>query len=147
MSADTARTAPARDDTQHRHTPRLLIADDDIVVQSMLCAQLDRAFDIVGGALDTDQAIKLAESCQPDVAIIDVEMPCGGGLRATREIHERVPRTAIVVLSADESDATVLAILNAGAIAYLRKGMTGQELTRILHASIAAHAKSLAGNG
>lgn len=147
MSAETARTAPARDDTQRRHTPRLLIADDDLLVQSTLCAQLDRAFDIVGGALDTDQAITLAESCQPDVAIIDVEMPGGGGLRATREIHERVPRTAIVVLSADESDATVLAILKAGAIAYLRKGTTGQELTRVLHASIAAHAKSLAANG
>ncbi len=146
MSAHTARTARARDDSEGGQRPRLLIADDDLLVHATLCAQLDEEFEIVGGALDSDQAIELAESCQPDVAIIDVEMPAGGGLRATREIHERVPRTAIVVLSADESDAVVLAMLQAGAMAYLRKGMSGQELTRILRSAIAAHAKSVAAN-
>jgi DNA-binding NarL/FixJ family response regulator len=143
MTPDTGRTAPGRDDARSRQTPRLLIADDDLFVQSALCAQLDKEFDIVGGALDADEAIELAERHQPDVAIIDVEMPAGGGLRAAREIHERAPGTAIVALSSDESSSVVLAMLNAGAITYLRKGMTAHELTRILHSSISAHVQTL----
>lgn len=139
MTADPAPTTRDRGGALSRPAPRLLIADDDRFVQSSLCAQLDKQFEIVGGAIDAEQAIELAERHRPDVAIIDVEMPAGGGLRAAREIRACSPDTAIVALSGDESSAIVLAMLQAGAIAYLRKGMAGPELTRILHSAIAAH--------
>lgn len=124
--------------------PRLLLADDDPVVQSALSMQLHRHFKIVGGARDADQAIMMAESHQPDVAIIDVQMPGGGGLRATREIHARDPRIAIVALSSDESDSVVLAMLEAGAITYVRKGRPAGELIGILRSAIAASANLIA---
>ncbi len=138
-----ADSAPSASERTHA-TPgraRLLIADDDRVVQTALYMQLNRDFEIVGGAYDADAAIALADEHQPEVAIVDVQMPGGGGVRATREIHARAPRTAIVALSSDESDSVVLAMLEAGAMAYVRKGKPGHELAAILRSSIDAHAK------
>ncbi|MDX6692026.1 MAG: hypothetical protein QOG15_3483 [Solirubrobacteraceae bacterium] len=120
--------------------PSLLIADDDSVVVSTLCAQLSQSFHVVAAARDAEDAIALAHKHQPDVAILDVQMPAGGGLRATKEMQTRSPNTAIVVLSADESDGEVRDVIAAGAIAYVRKGATTQELASTLHRAIDAHA-------
>src|SRR3954451_11436669 len=87
--------------------PRVLIADDDPDVRAALRAQLTGGFEIVAAAADTDEAIALAAEHQPDLAVVDVQMPGGGGLRATREIRAAAPRTAIVALSADESERIV----------------------------------------
>jgi DNA-binding NarL/FixJ family response regulator len=127
-----------------QRTLKLLIADDDVVLQASLKARLGAAFDIVGGALDAEQAIELAELHRPDVAIIDVRMPRGGGLRATREISERSPGTTIVALSCDESEPIVVAMLEAGAETYVQKGVTATQLIRVLESAIAAHATLLA---
>src|SRR5664280_1942301 len=82
--------------------PRLLIADDDPVARSALSIQLGADFELVGTAKEAEEAIAVAEQQEPDVAIIDVQMPAGGGLRATREIHARVPHTANVRHSNEE---------------------------------------------
>jgi DNA-binding NarL/FixJ family response regulator len=116
-----------------------LIADDDPIVQSLLDMTLSREFDVVGLAGDGEQAIELAKDCRPDAALIDVEMPAGGGLHAVRGIQEVAPDTAIVVLSIDESDGVVREMLQAGAVAYLRKGLAPQALAEALIDSIAAH--------
>jgi len=121
--------------------PRLLIADDDPVARSALSIQLGADFELVGTAKDAEEAIAVAEQQEPDVAIIDVQMPAGGGLRATREIHARVPHTAIVILSIDEQHESVVELLNAGAMSYCRKGIPAHELTANLQMAIAAHAR------
>jgi two-component system, NarL family, nitrate/nitrite response regulator NarL len=121
--------------------PRVLIADDDPDVRAALGAQLAGQFEVVGSAADTDEAIALATDVKPDVAIVDVQMPGGGGLRATREICEATPATAIVALSADESERVVLDMLRAGAVAYVRKGVAAGELATLLHEALRAHAK------
>ena len=131
-------------DARSPASPRLLIADDDPLVHSTLCAGLDEEFDIVGLAVDADQAIDVAERQQPDVAIIDIEMPGGGGLRATLEIRELAPCTAIVALSTGKDAGTVLAMLRAGAVAYVRKDTAASELRRVLRLAVAVHADSLA---
>lgn len=120
---------------------RLLIADDDAVVRSTLTNQLRLEFDIVAGASDATEAIALTDEHRPDVVILDVQMPGGGGLRATREIRACAPLTAIVALSADESDGVVQDMLLAGAMTYVRKGTPLAELARALNRSIAAHAQ------
>lgn len=120
---------------------RLLIADDEPLVRAMLLAQLQPDFEVVASAADADEAIALAREHQPDVAIVDVEMPGGGGLRATREIRACSPGTAVLVLSSDESDAGVLAMLQAGAVSYFRKGLAASALSSALSESIDAHAK------
>ena len=120
--------------------PRLMIADDDPVVQTMLDMSLSYEFDVVGLAADGREAIEVAKSSQPDVAIVDVEMPEGGGMRAVRGIHEVAPRTAIVVLSVDESEGLIRELMQAGAVAYLRKGVAPKVVADALRNSIEAHA-------
>ena len=121
--------------------PRVLIADDDPDVRDALCAQLAGGFEVVATASDTDEAIALAAEQQPDLAIVDVQMPGGGGLRATREIRAGAPRTAIVALSADESERMVRDMLTAGAVTYVRKGVGAEELAALLRESLEAEAQ------
>jgi PAS domain S-box-containing protein len=120
--------------------PRLMIADDDRVVQSVLAAELGEQFELVGVAGDGDAAIELARTSQPDVAIVDVGMPKGGGPRAVRGILEVAPNTAIVILSGNESDETVRELIRAGAIAYCPKGIDPREFAELLVSSIAVRA-------
>jgi diguanylate cyclase (GGDEF)-like protein/PAS domain S-box-containing protein len=121
-----------------RELPRALLADDDPLVGVALSAQLKGHFSIVGLANDADSAIALAREQHPDVALVDVEMP-GGGLHATRGIHQGSPATAVVILTADEARSPVLQFLDAGAIAYLRKGIPAGQLDALLTEAIAAH--------
>jgi DNA-binding NarL/FixJ family response regulator len=120
-----------------RHT--LLIADDDPIVRTTLTAALRREFEVVGAAKDSDEAISIAALKQPDVALVDVAMPGGGGITAVRGIVAASPATAVVVLSGDEIDSVVRDLLRAGASSYLRKGIGFAELAQALAASIEAH--------
>jgi DNA-binding NarL/FixJ family response regulator len=127
-------------DSNTDRRPRLMIADDDPVVRSMLDMSLGGQFDVVGVAVDSDEAIELARERQPDAAIVDVDMPKGGGLRAVRGIVDVAPDTAIVILSGDESDAVVRELILAGAMAYQRKGGPQDAIAQSLNDSITAHA-------
>jgi DNA-binding NarL/FixJ family response regulator len=115
---------------------RVMIADDDQVVRSMLSESLGKEFDVVGAAIDGEDAVKMAAWSQPDVALIDVQMPNGGGLRAVHGIVKLAPETAIVILSSGESEASVQEMLTAGAIAYCRKGVSPALLARSLRDSV-----------
>ena len=126
-------------DPAHLPPPRVLVADDDLFIHSVLTTLLRAEFEIVATARDAEQAIALAAEHSPDVAIVDVEMPLGGGLHAARGIRSRSPGTAIVAFSADESRQGVLDMLDAGAILYLRKDIDAHQLTTRLRAAIAAH--------
>jgi DNA-binding NarL/FixJ family response regulator len=119
--------------------PTLLIADDDPVVCSMLSIALEQRFDIVAAVDSGEHAVARAIETRPDAAVIDVQMPEGGGSRAVNGIVEACPDTAIVVLSGDETDGVVRALVQAGAMAYVRKGIGAQELIELLETSIRAH--------
>ncbi|MGA2927329.1 MAG: diguanylate cyclase [Solirubrobacteraceae bacterium] len=127
-------TSPTRPDGER---PRVVIADDEPVVRAAISAQLRSQFDVVGQADDADGAIRLAQSCRPDVALIDVEMP-GGGLYATQVIRVQSPDTAIVILSSDRTRASVLEFLDAGATAYLRKGSSPKHLAERINEALSA---------
>src|ERR1700748_676027 len=118
--------------------PTLLIADDDAVVRSMLSLTLERQFDIIGAARDSDQAIALAQAAQPDVALIDVQMPGGGGLRAIQGLTDVSPQAAAVILSGDEFEPMVRELMIAGAMTYVRKGIAPADLTALLPRAIRA---------
>lgn len=122
---------------------RVLIADDDPVVQASLRMSLAAAFEIVAEASDSAQAVELAAVAKPDVAIVDVNMP-GGGLRAVQGIHEVSPATAIVVLSSDELSAVVRELVLAGATTYCRKGVSPEVLSDLIARSIRARAAEIA---
>lgn len=122
--------------------PRLLIADDDPVVRSALGMTLERQFEVVAVAGDSHGAITRAQEHAPDAAIVDVDMPGGGGPSAVRGILEVSPDTAIVVLSGDESDSVVRELLQMGAITYCRKGIEPTRLVEALQRSIIAHRRA-----
>jgi DNA-binding NarL/FixJ family response regulator len=121
--------------------PRVVFADDDPVVLATLASQLAHAFECVGTAKNADHAITLVESLRPELVILDVDMPGGGAIRATREIHFRSPETAIVILSCDEMRQGVVELLNSGAVTYLRKGIDQQSLITKLTIAMQAHGR------
>jgi len=106
-------------------------------MRSTLSAQLSRHFEIVGGAKDTGEAIALVEEHRPDAALLDVEM-LGGGLEAVQQISKRFPGICLIILLADESHQGVIDLLDAGATAYVRKGLTGPQITTKLADSMNA---------
>jgi DNA-binding NarL/FixJ family response regulator len=117
------------------HSPlRLLIADDDPVMRMLLAAVVgaQAGIEIVAEAADADEAIALAERHQPDVALLDIEMPCGGGLHAAREIHARQPSIRLLALSAHQSDEARATMEEAGVSGYVVKGAPPDEVLRAL---------------
>jgi EAL domain-containing protein (putative c-di-GMP-specific phosphodiesterase class I)/CheY-like chemotaxis protein len=103
---------------------RVLVAEDDLTVREALCALIVRepGLELVGAAGDGQEAIEMAEAERPDVAVVDVRMPEGGGQHAARGINQRSPETKVIALSADESRDTVFEMLEAGVVGYLVKG-------------------------
>ena len=118
--------------TPAKHPPpvRVVIADDDPIVLESLAAVLagEASFELVATARDADEAIAQALRLRPDVVLVDVQMPAGGGPRATREIVELLPQTAVVALSANDDRDSVFRMIEAGAIGYLIKGCAASEV-------------------
>ncbi len=109
---------------------RVLIADDEAVLRSALADLVasDYDFEVVGTAKDADEAISLAEETRPDVALVDVRMPAGGGLRVAEELRQRLPGTRVLAHTAVDDRATVVRMLQGGAVGYLVKGTQPSEI-------------------
>jgi EAL domain-containing protein (putative c-di-GMP-specific phosphodiesterase class I)/ActR/RegA family two-component response regulator len=114
---------------------RVVVADDDNAVVDVLRALIQSQDDLrfVGSANDTESAIALAVKERPDVALVDVRMPGGGGVRAAREITRRCPPTKVIALTAHEDQETVIAMMAAGANAYIPKGESTERILREIH--------------
>jgi DNA-binding NarL/FixJ family response regulator len=120
---------------------RVLVADDEAEVRAALVDLLRTCctIDVVGVAASTDEAVTLAALHQPDVVVMDVKMPGGGGAAATRTIRQGHPQTQIVALSAYQDRATVLEMLDAGAVAYITKGAPAAEITAAVQRAADGH--------
>lgn len=108
----------------------VLLADDAAVVRIALGELIDGddRFHVVGSAGDATEAIALALELCPDLALVDVRMPGGGGVEACRKIREALPTICVVALSAVSSPSLRRRMADAGADAYLTKGTCGDEL-------------------
>lgn len=120
------------------HDIRVLIAEDEDAVRDALVdlVSSDPSMQVVGAAPDADRAIELARDTKPDVALIDVKMPGGGGPRAAREIRDHSPQTHLVALSAYEDRSTVLEMLRAGVVGYIVKGTPADEILDTIRRSM-----------
>ena len=114
---------------------RVLVADDEPALRDALSELLaqDPTLTLVGAAGDADEAASIAAREQPDVALVDVSMPAGGGPRAAREIARSSPHTRVIALSAFEDRTTVMEMLRAGAVGYLVKGAAGEDIVGSIH--------------
>jgi EAL domain-containing protein (putative c-di-GMP-specific phosphodiesterase class I)/CheY-like chemotaxis protein len=109
---------------------RVLVADDDPVLRDALSALIgsDESMELVGAAHNAPQAVELAVRHRPDVAVLDVRMPGGGGPKAALEIREMSPSTRVLAFSAYEDRSTVIDMLRAGAVGYLLKGTRPRDI-------------------
>jgi DNA-binding NarL/FixJ family response regulator len=115
---------------------RVLIADDHPVFRDGLRVLLDSLPDaeVVGEAASGEEAVKLAISEQPDVILMDLQMPGINGIEATRTILRTAPHIGVLVVTMFEDDDSVFAAMRAGARGYLLKGADQQEILRGIRA-------------
>jgi len=118
---------------------RILIADDHAVVREGTRQILEQEpdLDVVAEAADGEEAVRLADSSKPDVAIIDIAMPKVDGVEATKQVKALHPDIAVLILTAYDDDQFVFGLLEAGAAGYLLKSVRGRELVdavRRIHA-------------
>lgn len=118
-------------------TIRLIIVDDHIKVHQGIAAIID-AFDdleIVGHASNGQEAITLVSEHHPDLVLMDVIMPVMNGIEATREIHAKMPHIRVLALSSFQDGDSVRAMLNAGAIGYVLKNASIDDLAHTIRAA------------
>ncbi len=115
---------------------RVLIADDHPVFRSGLRALIDQTDDLtcVGDADNADAAADKARLLAPDVAVLDLRMPGGGGLSATRRIAATSPGVGILLLTMHDDERSVLAAMRAGARGYALKGSDEEDVIRAIRA-------------
>jgi DNA-binding NarL/FixJ family response regulator len=115
---------------------QVLICDDHKDFRQGLRALLDTVPDltVVGEAHDGDSAVRAAAALQPDVVLMDLNMPGTNGVDATRRILHTSPHIGVVVLSMVEDNDSIFAVLQAGARGYLLKGARKADILRAIHA-------------
>jgi len=115
---------------------KILIADDHAVVREGTRQILEQEadMDVVAEAADGEEAVRLAGSSKPDVAIIDIAMPKLDGIEATKQIKTLYPAIAVLILTAYDDDQFVFSLLEAGAAGYLLKSVRGSELIEAVRA-------------
>ncbi len=121
---------------------RIMIVDDHAVVRSGLSRFLmvNKDFKLVGEASDGVEAIQMVSLYHPDVVLMDLMMPGGDGVTATREIHQKYPRVRVIALTSFSEQNLIQGALQAGAIAYLQKNVTAAELASAIRSAYAGRA-------
>ncbi len=121
---------------------RVLIADDHLLFRDGLRALLQTAPDteLVGEATTGEEAVTLAMTMQPDVILMDIQMPDLDGIEATRRIVQMSPHIGVLVVTMFEDDDSVFAAMRAGARGYLLKDARGDEVINAIRAVAAGQA-------
>lgn len=120
----------------------VLVADDSAPFRTGLRALLASARDIqlVGEAIDGNEAVEKALTLQPDVVLMDLQMPALNGIEATRKVMQSSPHIAVVMLTMFDDDDSVFAAMQAGARGYLLKGALRHEVLTAVRAAAAGEA-------
>jgi len=118
---------------------QVLVVDDHQIVRDGLVALLGalEGIEVVGAASDGREALHLVAETEPDVVVMDIQMPNLDGIEATRFITGRHPDVKVVMLTMNEDDDTVLAAIRAGASGYLLKGSGADEVHNAVRAAAA----------
>ena len=112
---------------------RVVLADDHLLVRQSLKSLLEReGFTVVGEASDGQEALRLAESLEPHIAVIDITMPVLNGLEAARELSRRSPKTNTILLTQHGEDQYVSEALAAGVRGYVLKSQAASDLVQAI---------------
>jgi len=108
---------------------RVFLVDDHHLFRSGVRAELGDAVEVVGEASEVEPAIEMIGERTPDVVLVDVHMPAGGGEQVIRSVQARHPDVRFLALSVSDAADDVIAIIRAGARGYVTKTISGPELT------------------
>ena len=140
MSAGASAATDVTDVRDTEHSPiRILVADDHPVVRDGLVAVLSTQLDfaVVGEAGGGEEVLRQVADLQPDVLLLDLEMPEMDGVETLRRLREAKSGVRVIVFTAFDTDDRILAAVRAGAQGYLLKGVPREEVfqaVRVVHA-------------
>jgi DNA-binding NarL/FixJ family response regulator len=128
--------------------PRVVIVDDHELFRAGVRSELDGLVDVVGEAATVEEAVERIRDEQPDVVLLDVHMPGGGGPEVLLRVGQERPATRFLALSVSDDPEDVIAVIRAGARGYVTKTVSGAELAdsiRRVHGGDAVFSPRLAG--
>jgi DNA-binding NarL/FixJ family response regulator len=108
--------------------PRVIIVDDHGLFRSGVRSELGGEVDVVGEADDVQPAVSLIGECLPDVVLLDVHLPGGGGQMVVSAVRAEHPEVRFLALSASDAPEDVIAVIRAGARGYVTKTISGDDL-------------------
>ena len=109
-------------------TPTVVIVDDHRIFRSGVRAELGEAVEVLGEAESIEDAVRAITELEPDVVLLDVHMPGGGGVEVIGQVSKARPQQRFLALSVSDDPQDVIAIVRAGARGYVTKTITGDEL-------------------
>ena len=128
--------------------PRVVIVDDHQLFRAGVRSGLEDLVDIAGDAATVADAVELIRESEPDVVLLDVHMPDGGGVEVIRKVAPGQPDVRFLALSVSDAAEDVIAVIRAGARGYVTKAISGAELAdavRRVHGGDAVFSPRLAG--
>jgi DNA-binding NarL/FixJ family response regulator len=120
----------ARDETPQpaREPLRVVVVDDHAMFRTGVKSEIGRSLAVVGEAEDVDSAVRVVLATHPDVVLLDVHLPGGGGVEVLRRVHEREPDQRFLALSVSDAAEDVIGVIRGGARGYVTKSISGPEL-------------------
>jgi DNA-binding NarL/FixJ family response regulator len=109
-------------------TPSVVIVDDHQLFRAGVRAELDGLVEVLGDAATVEEAVRRIVELEPDVVLLDVQMPGGGGVQVIRDVARARPAQRFLALSVSDAAEDVIAIIRAGARGYVTKTISGPEL-------------------
>jgi DNA-binding NarL/FixJ family response regulator len=129
-------------------TPSVVIVDDHGIFRSGVKAELEEKVEVLGEAESVEEAVRAITELEPNVVLLDVHMPGGGGVEVIGQVAKQRPQQRFLALSVSDDPQDVIAIVRAGARGYVTKTITGEELAdavRRVHDGDAVFSPRLAG--
>jgi len=112
--------------------PRVVIVDDHAIFRSGVRAELEGMVEVAGEAGTVEDAVRVITEAKPDVVLLDVHMPGGGGVEVIRRVAEAMPAQRFLALSVSDAAEDVIAVIRAGARGYVTKTISGEELAEAI---------------
>jgi DNA-binding NarL/FixJ family response regulator len=113
--------------------PRVVIVDDHRLFRAGVRTELGDEVDVVGDAGGVEEAVAVIAGTEPDVVLLDVHMPDGGGVEVIRRLATEQPAVRFLALSVSDAAEDVIAVIRAGARGYVTKSISGVELADAIH--------------
>lgn len=130
-----ARGAPVSEGTTSRRAVTVLVADDDRLLLAAFAELFadEPRFELVGSAATVDEALRQLHAHRPDVLLVDVRMPAGGGVAVADGARDLSPDTVVVALSASDDQDSRAGMAAAGASRYVVKDVPVEVLLEVVH--------------